>query len=1774
MLQEDHPSTLQGEARKSNIRTVTPSYKSDYSKSTSDLKIGSNVNLPSTNGDYSVKETQDHYKLQIIDPKVRSNANMPVSSTSIEHRRQLVSDFPSEHSKRSFLKLAPMEQRRFKSVESRPITTSTYLTESVDRHRDMEASRLKDYLREKEGDANKPWNKPNLPTKDNKENQESLRELEQIRHTIETLQKQISTRSQSMRDLHIVTPEEFAKDHPPPDPEASPRDTGWLVKRRKNRYLDVVNEANKPPKRTRSVGDLSAGRSRKFSVGSATSNWKPISESGRSTPTTFPADRVARADSEEKPADQNSIIDVSKLDEAGRVVEERFYVEHRGSFTRHQTRETHRSSSSVQQFSSSSSSAPPPLPSSQPPPLSSLQTSVTSQPSQPPQLVSVNISSSGPPSEAPTVADTSAASRRPPGDDYSDRLMSPVPTKSILKQTFSSQQRATDQNSYWEQDQKVSSTENGHFEAPSRSQNTTAEMEHQSQIHKEASLFDVMQENLRRHRLQRSHTPNMHQKYPTTSFNGPFFKLEEVPKGMNGHHHQQDKPRSQSVAPRLSVTEPSDEHLNYSGHHHSSTSSYHQEEKSFEESAKWNSECELNGHNGDVNENGVVIWPPPSGKHRVRPASAMARSVMDPDRIDEYQRQKKLEEEAIRRRELQYREKMERQHYAVMMQQAKQEQQFQEMQIRSRNIAEQRGIPEQPEEGQFYPQQARDPAPQMQMPEISDRALQGANPEIRVFETRPISSMSSEWQDPGNDSYFQSPMPTWKRTYLLNEGRNMAKNEILTSEEILEKEQYNVDYMNRRAAFIPKPDRMPNIQRTGKRWQPPTDKPYVWPTYNPPPMPMSPTLFSPPPPEEDQEHLWRPVVIDPEFKKERKNFTPHNSPPQSPRKGRGTVPLDDVARRQTKHVIQPSPDGSHRPKPAFRKSRSTPSGGFYPHAPNAVKIVKKRSSQVQGSANSPFDVVDSEQRDVEVIHQRNYHSVDDNRRRHAKSVDPERSQNYHHQALNDWEKIYDLPPHSSTLVAKEHHSNVDVRRRLQQLQQLEAQRIERSLQKRQSEMHQSHSHSHHRQGSSSSKSGTLLRRVNDVSEGDILTRQSSHSSMAGSTSQRREHRSQSEYKTQKRLTRLAQATAVPPTPVSYNRARAFVPPPLPPGVRMPPQGMHSPRSPPAVGPPGNTKRLIKAVKSASSNFQYNSIPNPHQVPPTVIQFRPPAAGSSSFTGPLEHSSSPSRHPPSFLPNLPTSAADEGPRKDDELDDLARRNRELLERSKGRQNDFRLVGSDVYKQEPELPQQLKDQIREMLESRISDTTQSTFQNDRSGYVTDVSSATWQFNTSNSFSPRSVVSMNGSSPLKVDTSNLSKTLSRSNAAVQTIEKETSKQPWPYMPADLGSVADSSQSTMTREYSENFARRVERFNSMPALDRAGDSRGTLIKIKDERPRSIMKRRELESKERMMYAEPPREVANRGGWETTTRVIRPGVTETVQRFEETKRTEEVERRVQRKERREKKHRSGHRRQEAVEWHGGQGGQYRSSSMGRGYSNGYGHLPSYESYQHSTTTRRPREQREQELERHAESQQFQRFGSNVSNSLRRGDMKYNPNGDVSHNGRVHKSYSTRDVFHDGGRDFDDYSRSQQYSSHHRRNSYSNQPLVEFPPTLPRDSGIPPMPPPHRGGGGRVSDFYRPISKARSYADWDSSMRRYDDDMSRLENEFRDSLLMPLPKQQGNMHEKDYRTEQIPGGYETMNRETKSNAGRRLNREGVPSNFHEASQEYSYKRETETDRPY
>ncbi|XGW16452.1 hypothetical protein V3C99_001708 [Haemonchus contortus] len=423
--------------------------------------------------------------------------------------------------------------------------------------------------------------------------------------------------------------------------------------------------------------------------------------------------------------------------------------------------------------------------------------------------------------------------------------------------------------------------------------------------------------------------------------------------------------------------------------------------------------------------------------------------------------------------------------------------------------------------------------------------------------------------------------------------------------------------------------------------------------------------------------------------------------------------------------------------------------------------------------------------------------------------------------------------------------------------------------------------------------------------------------------------------------------------------------------------------------------------------------------------------------------------------------------------------------------------------------------------------------------DVSTATWQFSTQ-SFSPRSVVSVNG-------------------ARDDILKKERA---WPHVARQSTSVADESGRSL-HQLQESYDRKVERFASMPMLH-ATDR--TFIRVKDDKPRSIMKRRELETRDQMLHPSADNQIIEQRQYHRTQSNVsnKPAITETVQRFEETRRTEEVERRVQRKERRDRRsrHHSSSRHHGSHGWENGySSGGMRSSSLQRGAVNGY--LPSNETYYRQSTTRRERDH----MGSRYEDEQFgrgiahARYGS-LSDSLRRGELKYIPNGEVreSHwvqNGggrNMHKSYSTRDVFGGGDHSLSSYRRSSQQMS----------PFIEFPPSLPR----------------RSDRDYRPVSKSRSYADWDDmgragfgrEVRRYghDDDMSRLEAEFRDSLLMPLPN--GNMHEMDHRTEAIPGGYETFHRDNRANAGRRVGKDGLPVDYNEATQEYSYKREQELDR--
>jgi hypothetical protein len=67
------------------------------------------------NGNYKAERSQEQYKMQIIDPKVTSHAHIPAHIGSMpSYGKKMADDFPSQHGKRSLLKLDPLEQRRLK----------------------------------------------------------------------------------------------------------------------------------------------------------------------------------------------------------------------------------------------------------------------------------------------------------------------------------------------------------------------------------------------------------------------------------------------------------------------------------------------------------------------------------------------------------------------------------------------------------------------------------------------------------------------------------------------------------------------------------------------------------------------------------------------------------------------------------------------------------------------------------------------------------------------------------------------------------------------------------------------------------------------------------------------------------------------------------------------------------------------------------------------------------------------------------------------------------------------------------------------------------------------------------------------------------------------------------------------------------------------------------------------------------------------------------------------------------------------------------------------------------------------------------------------------------------------------------------------------------------------------------------------------------------------------------------------------------------------------
>uniref|UniRef100_A0A914GZA7 Uncharacterized protein n=1 Tax=Globodera rostochiensis TaxID=31243 RepID=A0A914GZA7_GLORO len=194
--------SFRAQTEQAAIKIVTPFYKLGE-KPSAEVQLGSSVadlsaRFARADSDYKAERSAEHFRLQIIEPKVISHAHIPAHATRDYARRHLITDFPSLHGKRSFIDLEAIEQRKLRQQRQLP--------EAGDRDRDLDKF-LK--VREEKEQWKTPWPAP-------KPDDESLRELDRLRHNIDQLQKASMRRSKSLDELRPVKAEQFPL--PPPLP--------------------------------------------------------------------------------------------------------------------------------------------------------------------------------------------------------------------------------------------------------------------------------------------------------------------------------------------------------------------------------------------------------------------------------------------------------------------------------------------------------------------------------------------------------------------------------------------------------------------------------------------------------------------------------------------------------------------------------------------------------------------------------------------------------------------------------------------------------------------------------------------------------------------------------------------------------------------------------------------------------------------------------------------------------------------------------------------------------------------------------------------------------------------------------------------------------------------------------------------------------------------------------------------------------------------------------------------------------------------------------------------------------------------------------------------------------------------------------------------------------------------------------------------------------------------------------------------------------------------
>ncbi|KAL7077461.1 hypothetical protein ACQ4LE_003174, partial [Meloidogyne hapla] len=553
------------------------------------------------------------------------------------------------------------------------------------------------------------------------------------------------------------------------------------------------------------------------------------------------------------------------------------------------------------------------------------------------------------------------------------------------------------------------------------------------------ALIQQMQKNLEIHKRHQSP-----RRYPAVPFDGPFFRLEEVGNNI---------PNTSANGGKIPVPPPPP------------PQGWTPRHASVYEKSPYN-----NAEEEEFDESGgrVIYWPAPDPKSRLpKQTPPPPKNLRDPELLEEFLRQEQMQKEAEALRMQREAELRDRQFRALQLQLQQQQNHIRAASTSTSN---------------YFPSPPSHPLPdyddyQQQNQQISKN--------VRVFETRPISAEES-LTSPEFATNGQTNRGTWRRTFTLDSrlSRELTideRNEILTSDERLIRERFNIDLLKRRESFIEKPEHPPEIQRLGRRWQPPIEQPYKWPTASTTQQqPLSIQTGG-----DAEEHRWAPLIREPTFKKETKRFTPEQSPPESPIRGHGTGPLEEVAKRQTAGLILPSPDGSHRPRAEFSHVRKSPAGGFVPHAPNVIRV----SSRGEGKAQKGREI----------------RETGGGLRRHTLDMKSKEEREYLNDDMNgassssQYQYNRQLPRHSSTIVQLGPLPRVEVRRRIKLL---EARQQQTNHQRSRSAF------SHARSGSSSARSPSA----------------------------------------QRSLERMQRATAPSPAPPSYARARRYIPPALPSGI--------------------------------------------------------------------------------------------------------------------------------------------------------------------------------------------------------------------------------------------------------------------------------------------------------------------------------------------------------------------------------------------------------------------------------------------------------------------------------------------------------------------------------------------------------------------------------------------------------------------------------------------------